>query len=91
MSMTDDGQVTVLLRYFAGAGAAAGTDEESVTVPAGTTTAALVAEVCRRRGIDLTRVAAACSILVDGVPDRTRTGRLTADATVDLLPPFAGG
>ncbi len=86
--MTD---VSVRLRYYAGASAAAGRDEEPVTVPAGSTTATVVADACTRHGADLTRVAAACSVLVDGVPDADRSRVLTGDVTVDLLPPFAGG
>lgn len=90
--MTEPGaEVTVLLRYFAGAGAAAGTDEEPVVVPAGTTTADLLDAAVLRHGPDLARVAAACSVLVDGVPDRDRSRVLTGNVTVDLLPPFAGG
>lgn len=84
-------EVTVLLRYFAGAGAAAGVDEERVPAAASATTGDVVADACARRGPDLARVAAACSVLVDGVPDRHRTRPLADGATVDLLPPFAGG
>lgn len=83
--------VQVTIRYYAGAGAAAGLPEERVEVADGLTTAALVADACARRGADLTRVAPACSVLVDGVPDRDRSRTLTDGATVDLLPPFAGG
>ncbi|GIG34761.1 molybdopterin synthase sulfur carrier subunit [Cellulomonas pakistanensis] len=83
--------VQVLLRYYAGAAAAAGLDQEPVAVPAGTTTGALVAEACARHGADLVRVAGACSVLVDGVLDPDRTRPLAAGTTVDLLPPFAGG
>lgn len=81
----------VTIRYYAGAGAAAGTAEEQVQVAEGLTTAELVADAGERRGADLARVATACSVLVDGVPDRDRTRVLTDGATVDLLPPFAGG
>jgi molybdopterin converting factor small subunit len=89
MTMTDDG--TVLLRYFAGAGAASGVAEERVAVPPGSTTADVVAGACARHGADLARVAAACSVLVDGAVDRHRTRAVVPGATVDLLPPFAGG
>ncbi|RMI09140.1 MoaD/ThiS family protein [Cellulomonas triticagri] len=81
----------VLVRYFAGAGAAAGVPEERVTLPVGSTTADLVADACRRHGPDLDRVAAACSVLVDGVLDADRTATLADGTGVDLLPPFAGG
>lgn len=82
---------TVTLRYFAGAGAAAGVPEERVTAPEGSTVADLIAAACDRRGPDLARVAPACSVLVDGELDAER-GTVPVDgATVDLLPPFAGG
>ncbi len=83
--------MTVTVRYFAGAGAAAGVAEERVTLADGSTTADLVSDAGRRRGPDLVRVAAACSVLVDGRPDHDRSRVLTDGVTVDLLPPFAGG
>jgi molybdopterin converting factor small subunit len=89
MTVTEDG--TVLLRYFAGAGAAAGVAEERVVVPPGSTTADVVAGACARHGADLARVAPACSVLVDGVVDRHRVRVVAPGATVDVLPPFAGG
>ncbi|UWP87757.1 MoaD/ThiS family protein [Dactylosporangium fulvum] len=39
----------------------------------------------------LTAVLTACSFLVDGVAWRDRDAPLPATATVDVLPPFAGG
>lgn len=82
---------TVTLRYFAGAGTAAGRNEERVEADAGTTTGELIAAACDRHGADLARVAAACSVLVDGTPDSARQLIPGDGATVDLLPPFAGG
>ncbi len=81
----------VTIRYFAGAGAAAGVAEEAVVLTDGATTTAVLDDAVRRRGGDLGRVLTACSILVDGVPDRDRTRVLAAGTTVDVLPPFAGG
>jgi molybdopterin synthase sulfur carrier subunit len=74
------------VRYFAAAEEAAGRDEESrgeTTV--GALRAALVADYPALTGI-LPR----CAVLVGGsrVEDDTP---LAADATVDVLPPFAGG
>jgi molybdopterin converting factor small subunit len=60
-------------------------------LPAGATTADLLHEIGRRHGDRLVRVAAACSLLVDGRPDHARAAVLVEGATVDLLPPFAGG
>jgi len=82
--------VTVRVRYFAGARAAAGVEEEQVTVPAPATVGALVGALTARHGAGLARVLAASSYLVDEVvsgPDR----QLAAAAQVDVLPPFAGG
>jgi sulfur-carrier protein len=82
--------VTVAVRYFAGARAAAGVPEESIELADGATVAGLVAELGRRHGAGLSRVLAASSFLLDEVPggaERT----LPDGARVDVLPPFAGG
>ncbi|WP_337059303.1 MoaD/ThiS family protein [Kineococcus sp. G2] len=81
---------TVGVRYFAGAAAAAGVEEERVALPAGATVGDLVAAVGAARGADLTRVLAACSFLLDGVA-ADRADVLPAGAVLDVLPPFAGG
>ncbi|MGH3655106.1 MAG: MoaD/ThiS family protein [Micromonosporaceae bacterium] len=78
----------LLVRYFAGARAAAGRTEEKVT--AGTLDD-LVGMLVSAHGDGLARVLGAASFLVDGVAWRDRTAALPADATVDVLPPFAGG
>jgi molybdopterin converting factor small subunit len=78
----------VLVRYYAGARAAAGVPEERVV-------AANVAELCaalaERHGPSLQRVLTAASLLVDGVVVHDRTTALPGAATVEVLPPFAGG
>jgi sulfur-carrier protein len=82
--------VDVTVRYFAGARAAAGITEESVSLPAGATVARLVDLLVDRHGTDLARVLVACSFLVDevaGGPERP----LRDGIRVDVLPPFAGG
>ncbi|HEX6246543.1 MAG TPA: MoaD/ThiS family protein [Nocardioidaceae bacterium] len=85
---------TVLVRYWAGARAAAGVAEESY--PAPTTLADLFSEVVSRH-LDRPRlkdVVAVCSVLVG---DRPVSSSDPADVvlrpgdTVELLPPFAGG
>ena len=83
------GQVTV--RWFAAAGEAAGRPEEVLEVDGTTTTAALLARAVAGHGPQLGRVLAACSVLIDGQLDEQRTRVLTAGATLDVLPPFAGG
>jgi molybdopterin converting factor small subunit len=81
--------VTLTVRYFAGARAAAGVAEESV--PAGTSLDALTAALTERHGPALGRVLSAASFLVDGTACHDRRAVLQAGATVDVLPPFAGG
>jgi molybdopterin converting factor small subunit len=80
--------VTVTVRYFAGARAAAGVDTESREAA---TLAELLAELAYAHGEKLGRVLGACSFLVDGAATRDRGVRLSPGAVVDVLPPFAGG
>ncbi|MET8910298.1 MoaD/ThiS family protein [Micromonospora sp. NPDC004551] len=80
-------QLTV--RYFAGARAAAGRAEE--TAPAGRSLDELLDELTGRHGERLAMVLKAASFLVDGVACHDRQAPLPAGATVDVLPPFAGG
>ena len=78
----------VLVRYFAGARAAAGVPEQKVGA---TTVDDLLAVLAATHGERLTKVLAVASYLVDGVVCRDRAATLPDDATVDVLPPFAGG
>jgi molybdopterin converting factor small subunit len=80
--------MTVTVRYFAGARAAAGVDTESRD--AGTLDE-LVGQIVADHGDRLERVLTACSFLVDGTSTRDRALVLAPGATVDVLPPFAGG
>lgn len=82
--------VRVTVRYFAAARAAAGTAEEEVSVPAGTTVQELLDRLASREN-GLTRVLARCSYLCDGVAVRDTTVALRNASTLDVLPPFAGG
>jgi molybdopterin converting factor small subunit len=77
----------LLVRYFAGARAAAGTGEEKVEAPTLDDLAALITADRPR----LAKVLPACAFLVDGLAWHDRTAPLPATATVDVLPPFAGG
>ncbi|MFF5231133.1 MoaD/ThiS family protein [Dactylosporangium sp. NPDC000521] len=77
----------LLVRYFAGARAAAGVPEEKVEAA---TLGELVAVLTHGRP-KLASVLTACSFLVDGTSWRDREAALPATATVDVLPPFAGG
>jgi molybdopterin synthase sulfur carrier subunit len=82
--------VTLVVRYFAGARAAAGLDEEAVELPPVATVDALVDVLAERHGPALARVLAASTFLVDEVPGG-RDRPLRGARHVDVLPPFAGG
>jgi molybdopterin converting factor small subunit len=77
----------LLVRYFAGARAAAGIGEEKVDAA---TLGSLIDRVSDANP-RLAAVLPACSFLVDGLAWRDRSAPLPATATVDVLPPFAGG
>lgn len=77
----------VLIRYFAAAAEAAGTEEE--TMPAVPTVGELRASLIERYGDGMRRVLASGSFLVDGVV--SRDDARAVGARVDVLPPFAGG
>lgn len=83
--------MTVVVRYFAAARAAAGAETEKVDVPDGTTVAALLTLLGAEHGPALARVLERCSYLLDEVAVRDRSTVLADGATVDVLPPFAGG
>lgn len=80
-----------LIRYWAAARAAAGVAEEpyeAVTLEQALTTAAA------GRDVEFERVIARSSFLIDGSPVGTRDHASVAlpdGATVEVLPPFAGG
>jgi sulfur-carrier protein len=78
----------VTVRYFAAARAAAGVAEERLDVP---TLAALVDRAGAGRDARLRTVLAAASFLVDGTAWHDRNAALPPGATIDVLPPFAGG
>ena len=82
--------MSVEVRYFAGAAAAAGADVEHVDVGAGTTVDALLTELAGRRPA-LRPVLDVASVLVDEVVVRDRSLALRDGAQLDVLPPFAGG
>jgi molybdopterin converting factor small subunit len=83
------GDNTITVRYFAGARAAAGRSEEAV--PAGVDLDTLAVLLTERHGERLGTVLKVASFLVDGLTCHDRGVSLPAGATVDVLPPFAGG
>jgi sulfur-carrier protein len=78
----------ITVRYFAGARAAAGVDTENRDAAS---LDELVGQLVGDHSEKLERVLTACSFLVDGTTTRDRATALTPGATVDVLPPFAGG
>jgi sulfur-carrier protein len=76
------------VRYFAGARAAAGVATEAASA---VTLEELVQSLTDRHGERLGVVLKAASFLVDGLACHDREAALPVGATVDVLPPFAGG
>ncbi|MCO1656825.1 MoaD/ThiS family protein [Pseudonocardia humida] len=83
--------MTVVVRYFAAARAAAGVEEEKVRVGAGASIADLLDAVRAEHGAELAEVLDRCSYLLDEVAARDLSAALHDGATLDVLPPFAGG
>ena len=82
--------IAVTVRFFAAAGAAAGTESETITVRPGATVAELVDGLALRNA-RLAAVLRRCSYLCDGIAVRDDAATLRAGDTIDVLPPFAGG
>lgn len=85
------GPVTVTVRYFAAARAAAGMDEEPVTVSSPATVDSVLTAVVDRHGDALARVLARCSYLLGAAAVHETTTPVRAGDQLDVLPPFAGG
>ena len=98
--------VTVTVRYFAAARAAAGVPEELLTLtgsadlpgsPVGgarsgdITVAKVLAEAADRHGSGLARVLQRCSYLLDEVAVHGAETVVRDGQVLDVLPPFAGG
>lgn len=83
--------VTIRVRYFAGAKAAAGVTEESLVMQHGSTLGDVLTTLSARHGATLERVFTAASYLVDGVAVRDKSASITHGIELDVLPPFAGG
>ena len=87
-AVLDSASVTV--RYFAAAAEAAGLEEETLAPgAAGATVGELREWLVESYGAPMARVVANGSFLVDGVVQRDSAAPL--GASVDVLPPFAGG
>jgi molybdopterin converting factor small subunit len=81
----------VQVRYFAAARAAAGRDEEAVTVTAPATVASVLDAVTSQHGDALARVLARCSYLLGATAVHELSAAVGAGDQIDVLPPFAGG
>lgn len=77
---------TILIRYWAGAKAAAGVESETI-VAADVESA--IREVAAR--VELARVIERSSLLLDGVVVHDQTMPLIDGQVLEVLPPFAGG
>lgn len=80
--------MSVQVRYFAAAAAAAGVDEESVEPG---TIAEITERIGEKHGALMTKVLPACSFLIDGTATTDRGTEVPAGSSIDVLPPFAGG
>jgi molybdopterin synthase sulfur carrier subunit len=83
--------LTVRVRYFAGARAAAGVQEEELTLPAAPSVDDVLDLLRARRGHGFAKILTGCSFLLDGVAVRDRAITVPDKADLDVLPPFAGG
>ena len=87
----------MLVRYFAAAAASAGTEQENIASETTMTRAELQQVLTNLHPVapegekTLARVLPQCSWLVNGVAQRDPEAAIAPAATVDVLPPFAGG
>ena len=100
----DEAAITVTIRYFAAARAAAGVAHELLTVPvirpngdqarprpAAGTVASVLDTVADRHGAGLATLLRRCSFLLDEVAVHGRDTVVRDGQTLDVLPAFAGG
>lgn len=80
--------MSVRVRLFAVAAETVGQTEVHSSAA---TVGDLLAELSARSGPDTTAVLQRCSILVDGRRSSSAQDPVPSGATVDVLPPFAGG
>ncbi|MBM9433958.1 MoaD/ThiS family protein [Flaviflexus equikiangi] len=80
----------VEIRYFASVAEAAGTPREKVALPEGMTAGELRSHLAQSRPGEFSRLVGISALLVNGV-SADDVSVLPSAATVDVLPPFAGG
>lgn len=89
--LTDDlPTVSITVRFFAAAAAAAGRETQSLALPPGATVSDAVCELSGQSD-KMALVLRKCSYLCDGVAVRNPGTVLHPGQTLDVLPPFAGG
>ena len=81
---------TITVRYFAGARAATGIDQELLPTTDSWPLEDLAGHLAQRHGPALARILAAASFLVNETAG-TRDRVVPVGSVVDVLPPFAGG
>lgn len=90
-----DAETGITARYWAGARSAAGVDEDFFEVSGPITLAEVVRRVLSAHpGGDLARTIGVCSVLVGDRPVSTENAAdvmVEPGASVEFLPPFAGG
>jgi len=86
--MPEPSPATVRVRFFAAARQAVGAAEEEMDARVGLK--GILAELAARTE-QIEAVLARCSFLVDGLSAQPTSQPLPNGATVDILPPFAGG
>jgi molybdopterin converting factor small subunit len=79
----------VLVRYFAAASEAAGTQEQTLDIPSDFTLAWLRGYLVKAYGPAMAAAIKNGSFLVDGIAETDDQAKI--GGTVDVLPPFAGG
>ncbi|HUW77433.1 MAG TPA: MoaD/ThiS family protein [Candidatus Nanopelagicaceae bacterium] len=79
---------TILIRYWAGAKAAAGIESERIVA---STVAAALEELAKSRSRELDQVIQRSSLLLDGAVVHDRNIALVDGQILEILPPFAGG
>jgi len=85
------GTVSITVRYFAAARAAAGCPEERLVIAAPATIQDVLTAARGRHGARLSTVLARCSYLLDEVAVHGGDTPVSSGSVVDVLPPFAGG
>ena len=88
-------ETAIVVRYWAGARAAAGTAEDVLETTGELTLADVVAQVLERHpGEQMARTVGVCSVLLGDQPVRSQDPDsvvVRPGDVVELLPPFAGG